>query len=56
MPVLNTTSRVTGTMTSLQSIPKSHILPTKKQKFTAQTKVWHENSTDNGRSGILGIF
>jgi hypothetical protein len=56
MSVLNTASRVTGTMTSLQSISKSHTLTTTKTKFTAQTKVWRKNSTDNGRSGILGIF
>jgi hypothetical protein len=56
MPVSNSTSQVTDTMSSLSSISKSHTLLPKKQKSTAQTKVGPENTTDNGSSGIKGIF
>ncbi|XP_060582483.1 uncharacterized protein LOC132738886 [Ruditapes philippinarum] len=52
MPVSNSTSQMTETMSSLSSISKSHTFSTKKQKSTAQTKVGPENTTDNGSSGI----
>ncbi|XP_060562295.1 uncharacterized protein LOC132721929 [Ruditapes philippinarum] len=53
MPVSNSTSQMTQTMSSLSSISKSHTLSTKKQK---STKVGHENTADNGSSGSKGIL
>jgi hypothetical protein len=47
---------MTETMSSLSSISESHTLSTQKQKSTAQTKVYPENSTDNESSDIIGIF